>query len=131
MATYYFDLKINGRLISDHLGTELPNDAAAHAHACEVAHELMRHRESKSRHWRLCVRRNGGALCFEVLFAAVDHSMDALDGHIRGSVVDVCGNMAGLSEAIGELQLTISQVKATMARADAELHLVAIDGMRL
>ncbi len=76
MTAYYFDFKINARIISDPLGTELANDAATHAHACEVAHELMRHRESYSRHWRLRVRRDGEEPCFHVPFAAVGHSLE-------------------------------------------------------
>lgn len=131
MTTYYFDLKTDARLINDPVGMELADEAAAREHARAVARELMRHRESKSRHWRLCVHRGGGEPCFDVLFASVDQTMDAFDENLRRSLEIVSGNIASLSDAIDDLHVTLRQVKATMARADDQLHLAAIDGVRL
>ena len=131
MATYFFDLLTGTGRVPDPLGTELNDDEAARTHASTVARELMRHREGKSRHWRLSVRRDGTEPGFEVLFATVDQTMDALDSNIRQSVERVSGNIANLSDAIGDLRLTLWQVKATMAKADDKIHLAAIHGVRL
>lgn len=131
MATYYFDLQTGTGFIRDPIGTELADQEAARIHACAVARELMHRRESKSRHWRLFIRRNGEAPDFQVLFATVDQSMDMLGADVRRSVERISGNIAGLSEAISDLRLTLHQVRATMAKADAKLHLAAINGVRL
>jgi Domain of unknown function (DUF6894) len=131
MVTYYFDIQTGAGLIRDPIGTELPDDATAHAHACAVARELMRHQESKSRHWRLRVRRECGEFCFDLLFATMDQTMEVLEASVRRSVERVSGNVANLSEAIGDLRLTLGQMKATMAKTDARIHLAAVDGNRV
>ncbi len=131
MAIYHFDLKAGSHFVSDPIGTELADDAAAHAHALAVARELMLHREAKSRHWRLCVRVDGEEPRLHILFASVDQTLAAMDHDYRGVTERLSGTVANLSDAIGDLRLTLLQVKATLARVDARLHLAALDGVRL
>ena len=74
MPLYFFHLR-GDRRIADPIGTELPDESAAHAHACRVARELMRGREPSTRTWRLDVFDRNGDFCFGLLFASVDDSI--------------------------------------------------------
>ena len=55
MPLYYFILKAGCLDYPDSEGQEFPNDAAAQAHACTVAREIMRNREIKTGLWRVQV----------------------------------------------------------------------------
>lgn len=130
MATYHFWMKTGARLVRDPIGVEFPDDEAAEADARAIIRDLMRNRESRTRHWRIRVRRESGEPCFDILFASVDQMLDGLDETFRRSVEGFCGNMADLADSIRTLRYTLLQVNATMARADAKLHLAAVDSVR-
>jgi hypothetical protein len=83
-----------------------------------VARELMQHREVATRSWRLDVYDDEGTLCFDVLFATVDDSILHLPPELRRSVQDVCAKFASLIEVMHRTKLTMSQLRATIARAE-------------
>ncbi len=74
MSIYLFNLKTESEEIPDPHGTELPDEASAREHARLVALELMKHRETLTRSWRIDVRDSENRQCFELLFADVENS---------------------------------------------------------
>ena len=74
MPTYYFHLR-NSDTIADTDGTELDDDAAARAHAVDVARELMFNSEGMldtdwSR-WSMAVQNENGEELFSIPFTEV------------------------------------------------------------
>src|SRR5215470_9447806 len=78
MPTYTFKLLDDDSGVTDDLGIRLPNTKAAYGYACDVAHEMMDHREAATRSWRLDVYENGAKKLFEILFATIDETLDHL-----------------------------------------------------
>ena len=78
MPTYTFKLLDDGGGVTDDTGLRLPNTNAAYSYACDVALELMDHREAATRSWRLDVYENGAKKLFEILFATIDETLDHL-----------------------------------------------------
>src|SRR6266480_4418084 len=93
MPTYTFKLKDDGAGVEDDIGINLPNADMAYRYACDVARELMRGREQRTRRWQLDVYRNVAKI-FEIPFVCLDHTLDArvkvggrsLIGHPRGKL---------------------------------------------
>lgn len=131
MALYFFNLKDGRTVIPDQDGTELTNDAAAHAHAVVVARESMRNNESRTRTWRLQVCDSDRQPRFELLFASVDETIDLLPNEIGASVREVSGKFASLSDAIADVRMSLLQVRATLARSENTPYLAAVNGTRL
>ena len=128
MPTYWFNLKTMDGTIIDPEGTDLLNDASAHAYAKAVARELMAHQEQQTRSWRLEVRGSGPLPKFDLLFASVDETLSHLTPELRSSVEGLCASSASVAEGIREIKLTILTVKATMARSKRALYLAAVNG---
>ena len=76
MLLFYFVLKAGRQTIPDPEGQELIDEAAARLHALAVAQQLMRHRETDTRGWRIQVCDDYLVPLFEVFFAEVDQSLD-------------------------------------------------------
>lgn len=131
MPLYYFNLKDGRTTIPDLEGTDLGNSDLAREHAIVIAREAMRNNETRVRNWRIQVCDAEREPCFEILFAAVDESIDHLPGDIRRSLVDVSRNFASLSDAIHDVRMTLLQVRATLARSEGAPHLVALNGAHL
>src|SRR5579883_925222 len=74
MTIYFFNLKTASLDIPDPEGTELPDEESAWEHARLVALELMKHRETLTRSWRIDVRDDENGQCFELLFATCENS---------------------------------------------------------
>ena len=128
MPTYWFNLKTMDGTIIDPEGTDLLNDASAHAYAKAVARELMAHRELQTRFWRLEVRDSGRLAKRDLLFASIDETLSHLTPELRSSVEGLCACSASLVEGIGAIKLTLLDVKATIARAEGALYLAAVNG---
>ena len=128
MTHYYFNLWTSTQLLLDPDGTALPDETAAMAHARAVARDLMRNRATKTRSWRLDVRDDDGRRCFSVLFASVD---DTVPPELRAAIIDGSAKTATLRDAIHEVRLSLLQVRATMAKADRQPYLAAVDGVSL
>jgi hypothetical protein len=52
MPTYTFRLMDDDGGVADNAGLRLADAKVAYGHACVVAHELMDHREARTRSWR-------------------------------------------------------------------------------
>lgn len=131
MQTYYFNLKDGWKVIPDPDGTACASDEAAREHAIVVAREAMRNNEPQARKWRIQVCNASRKPLFEVLFAAVDESMDHLPRHIRDSVESLSGQLASLGDAVSDVRTSILQVRTTLARAEGHPYLVSLNGSRL
>lgn len=128
MASYFFNLATPNRTIWDPQGVDLPNETAAREHAHIVADELLRQCEPVRRSWRLDVCGSDQRLCFSVLFATIDSSIDHLSPELRSSFERLHANAASLSEAIRAVRLSLLQVKGALARAEGAPYLAAIGG---
>jgi hypothetical protein len=118
MSTYFYDLQTLEGIIRDPEGTDFSSQYLAWEHGLLVARELMQHRESVTRSWRLDVYDGDGTLCFDVLFATVDESILCLPPELRSSVQDMHAKSASLIEAMHRTKLIMSQLRATMAQTD-------------
>ena len=126
MRIYHFHLvTLYGRVL-DLKGTELPDEASAREHARQVACELMRHREPKTRSWRIEVTDSARRPCFELLFATVDSTIDHLTPELRASVEKLCSRSASLNETIRAVTSSLTMTRATLARIESRPHLVAL-----
>jgi hypothetical protein len=128
MPMYFFGLATPTEALIDASGTDLPDEASAREHARRVAHELMRHRESSTRSWRVVVSDSARRPCFELLFARVDSTIDHLTPELRESVETLCSRSASLSDAIRAVRRTLLEAKAAMARAEGRPYLAAHNG---
>jgi hypothetical protein len=118
MASYFYNLQTREGIIRDPEGTDFPSPYLAREHGRLVARELMQHRESATRSWRLDVYDGEGTLCFDVLFVTVDESILCLPPELRRSVQDVCAKSAALIEVMHRTKLMMSQLRATIAQAE-------------
>jgi hypothetical protein len=118
MATFYFLLKCGRQTMADKEGVELPDEAAARAHAVAVGRELMRNREVDTRLWRLQVCDDYLRPKFDVLFGEIDQTLSGLPPNLRGSIEAVCRTAGALNDAILQVQSTLVEVRSTLARAD-------------
>lgn len=118
MPTYFYDLQTLDGIIRDPEGTDFPSLCLARQHGRLVARELMKHRESATRSWRLDVYDGQGTLCFDVLFATVDESILCLPPELRRSVQDVHAKSASLFEVMHRTKVMVAQLRATIAQAE-------------
>jgi hypothetical protein len=118
MPVYYFNLKSSQDVYVDPDGTELQDTASAFEHAQMVASELMQHREVKTRSWQLQVCDAERNILCELLFATVDHSMNAYPPALRNSVEQVCAKTAELNDVLRDVRSSIFQLKETIARGE-------------
>lgn len=119
MPTYFYNLQTIDGIIRDSEGTDFPSRYLAVEYGRIVARELMQHRESATRSWRLDVYDGEGTLCFDVLFATVDDSILHLPPELRRSVQDMHAKSASLIEMIHRTRLMMSQLRATIAQAES------------
>jgi|SRR5262245_48638242 len=118
MPLFYFLLRAGRDNIPDREGIEFPDQETAHAHAFAVARELMRNREMKTRAWRIKVRDEDLRPSSEVLFATADDSIAHLQPPYRQSVEALSNSTANLFDVVDQVQMTLSNVRETLARAD-------------
>jgi hypothetical protein len=128
MATYYFNLKGHHDRYVDPHGTVLADLGQAKEHARQVALELMQRRELKTRSWRLEVCDAGRAPVFELLFATVDPMLAQLPPNFRTRVEELSARTGGMVDAILDVRNTLHQIRGTLAKANREPYLAALDG---
>ena len=128
MPRYYFNLKKREATLLDPDGTDLPDEAAARAHAHQVMGQLMRNANVRTRTWRLTVMNQDRSPCFELLFASYDDSMAHLTPELRSSVEMLCRRQASLTDAIVDVRTTMLQIRGTLARSDRKPYLAAENG---
>src|SRR5215475_15866137 len=122
MPVYHFLLKPTWKPpVVDRDGEELPDDAAAYEHAVEVARDIMRHREENCRSYRLEVRNENLEICFEILFASIDETLESFQVDTRNSIIESAHAMASLNETMEEVRRTLCDVRETLIAADTFL----------
>lgn len=131
MPRYFFNLKTGHSLLRDFDGSEFDDETAARTHAETIVREIMRNNEVKSRVWRLDVRNSNHAPCFEVLFAALDETIDYLPPDLRESVRMTSGQLGSLHDAIEDVRMSIRELRATLAQTSRAPYLAAIHGRRI
>jgi len=131
MPLYYFNVKDQQGIVVDPVGENLSDDSTAVDHARHVARELMAHRETRTRSWRMQICDSDRKPLSEVLFATVDNSIKDLEPNLREAVERTCARFAALQETIGDVRTTLHQIKGTMARAQGAPYLAAIDGKKI
>src|SRR5262245_31950237 len=98
MPHFHFHLRARGSVHLDIDGTDLPDLAAARAHASEVVEELLRHAPGSTRHWSLCVDDENGERQFELFFADLDPSLAPYSPQMRQLVSDTCRRLGALTD---------------------------------
>lgn len=131
MPLFYFNLNDGRRLIADPEGTNLPDQAVAHEYAVQVAREIMRNDEHRSLAWRLVVCDAEREPCFELLFASVAENLDHLSPALQAAVERTARSVAALKDSLQAVQMTLLQLRATLARADGLPYLAVLNGQRV
>lgn len=112
MPRYFFRLHAGERIFRDEEGMDLTDPAAAHAHACEVARELMAHSEPARRHWTIVIH-DAQETCFsEILFASVDRTLDHLEWRGREQI-------ERLSDSLARAYTLVSNARRLTLRLEA------------
>ena len=131
MTVYYFNVRDGAAGIADPEGTELPNHAAAEAHAAAVVRELLKGHSGRKALWCLQVGDRQGRILFTLPFSAVDPNLDHLQGETRGLIEQVRESRRRLEETMfrsGQLQ---AQSQAMQRRKKAGPYLIAESGRRI
>jgi hypothetical protein len=130
MTKYFFDLLHDGVTILDSEGVLLSDDRAAEEYAAKIARELIRHKETKKRHWSVSVR-NANETIFELPLYKVDDTLAALSPHVRRIIERTSRLRMEHLHALAELRATRLRVKATIARSRKKPYLIAEGGGNL
>jgi hypothetical protein len=128
MPTYTFKLLDDGGGVTDDIGLRLPDTKAAYGYACDVAFELMDHREAATRSWRLDVYENGAKKLFGILFATIDETLNHLKPDNRKLVEMTAMRRRLLHDTFHAAWITCRESQALIARSRGKLHLVADRG---
>ncbi len=131
MPRYYFTLNTGARVTTDIEGTELPDQAAAHAEAVIVARDIMRNNRAHTLSWRLQVFDADRRFCFDLLFANVDEELQLFPERVRESITQSAHRLATLNDDINAVRQSLRQVRATLARVDRMPYLAAVNGARI
>ena len=130
MPTYTFRLLDDTGGVTDDLGVRLPDTKAAYGYACNVALELMDHREATTRSWRLDVYENRAEKLFEVLFASVDETLNHLKPDNRKLVEVTAMRRRLLQDTLHAAWITCRESQALLARSRGKLYLAADHGQK-
>jgi uncharacterized protein DUF6894 len=125
MPRFHFHLRARGQIHRDLDGAELPDVAAARAHATAVAEELMRHAAAGTRHWSLrvhdeskgSIEDESGERQFDLYFADVDPSLASYSPQMRLLVGDTCRRLGALTDALCAAHATRIETLKLLARA--------------
>jgi hypothetical protein len=118
---FYFVLKAGRQTIPDLEGQELADRTEARQHAIAVARQLMRHREGDTRSWRLQVCDDYLRPLFSVYFVEVDEDLNQFSPTVQASIEDVARTTGAFNDALDKIQVTLTDVRATLERASRVL----------
>jgi hypothetical protein len=121
MQLFYFLLKAGGRTFPDPEGQELADAAAARKHAIATAKELMHNREIETQRWRIQVCDDYLLPLFDVVFAEVSETVRMYPPTLQASIGRVARTGGALDDAVAKVQVTLGDVRETLARADQVL----------
>ena len=131
MPTYKFKLSDDSGGVEDDFGVSLPNAEIAYRYACDVARELMDHRERRVRHWRLDVYEDNGEKVFEILFAKLDQTLDHLRPDTRELVELSAQRIRSLKDVCYDASLTWRESQALVARSRGKPYLAVDRGRKV
>ncbi|HMF29272.1 MAG TPA: hypothetical protein VKE42_10900 [Candidatus Cybelea sp.] len=101
---------------------------SAHRYACGVARDLMRCRETATRHWCLEVYEDGEGRVCDILFASVDPTLDHLRRGARTLVERVNATKRAVEDEIYSAKLIMGDSRALIARSRGKPYLIASNG---
>ena len=123
MPTYTFRLSDDCGGVADDIGIRLPDSKAAYDYACDVAHEVMDHREATTRSWKLDVYENGAERVFEILFANIDETLNHLKPDNRKLVEMAAMRRRLLQDTLQATWITCRETQALLARSQGAASL--------
>ena len=100
MPIYGFKLRSDENVFADDAGVSLPNPKLAYHYACDVVRELMRRRESETRCWSLEVHEQSQGKLFDIPFAEMDSTLEALSENWRNVVEQLWQQGRSLQDAL-------------------------------
>ena len=130
MPTYTFRLMDDDSGVADPVGLRLADAKVAYCYACEVAHELMDHREARTRSWRLDVYENGAKKLFEILFASIDETLDHLKPENRKLVEITAMRRRSFQDTLYAARISYRESQALVARSRGKPYLAADHGQK-
>ncbi len=130
MPRYTFKLSDDDNGVEDDFGVSLPHAESAFRYACDVVGELMSHRETATRDWRLDVYEDGNKV-FALPFASVDHTLDHLRPDYRKAVELISGQRRALKDAWEQTKITEREAQALVARSRGKPYLAADRGKKI
>jgi hypothetical protein len=131
MPHYRFHLHDGYGGFDDNQGVDLPGRGYALAYARDVVTEMMRGREAETRSWCLNVYENQDERVFEILFASLDHTIDHLGPDLRMLVERASDRQRLLSEALYEINQTVRETRALVARARNKPYVATEGGVKV
>jgi hypothetical protein len=130
MPTYKFKLHDDDIGVED-VAVSLPNAEIAYRYACDVARELMAHREGRTRHWRLDVFEHNGEKLFDIPFATLDETLDHLRPEVRALLDQCAQHVRSLKDAYYDAGLTKRESRSLVARSRGKPYLAADRGRKV
>ncbi len=128
MSRFHFHLRVRGKIHHDADGTDLPDTAAARAHADAVAQELLRNAARATRHWSLRVEDDAGEQQFDLYFADVDPSLAGYSPQMRMLVAQTCRRLGALTDVLAAARETRRETRILLARARGKPQLAYVRG---
>ncbi|HLH97239.1 MAG TPA: hypothetical protein VKW08_19180 [Xanthobacteraceae bacterium] len=128
MPIYKFKLSDDDCGVEDNFGVNLPNAEVAYSYACDVARELMDHREQETRHWRLEVYQDNGERVCDILFAKRDQTLDRLSPGLRVLVEECAERVRSFRDVYQALSLTRREAQSLVARSRGKPYLAVDQG---
>jgi hypothetical protein len=125
MPTYTFKLLDGCGDAEDTTGVSLSGRDNAIDYGCDVAHELMKNRELKTRSWRLDIYEEGDGHIRGIPFASVDPTLDHLRPERRTTVEALCERKRSLFEMIHAVTDTVRESQALVARSHGKPYLAS------
>ena len=125
---FHFHLRARGMVHRDIDGTDLPDPAAARAHASAVVEEMLRHASGSTRHWSLCVEDESGERQFDLFFADVDPTLESYAPQMRLLVSQTCRRLGALTDVLQAARVTRMEARMLLARARGKPQLVYARG---
>ena len=131
MQAFYFHLCAGDYRILDEEGEWLPDARAARDHAIQVVRELMRARESRTRHYRLDVCDEDGGLVAELPFATVDPTLNHLQTDLKRLVERLSETRREFYETLVDTDHLRLELRAMRFRARGKPYLITRKGERV
>ena len=128
MPRFHFHLRAHRTIHRDLEGMDLPDLAAARAHASAVAQELMLHSEAHTRHWSICVEDAHGERQLDMFFAEIDSRLAGCSPQLRMLMTETCRRLGAMTDALCAARAAQMEARILLARARGKPHLAYARG---